>query len=129
MAEARHVSLYETIGGQETVRKVTTAFYNLIATDQRYTELRALHSEDLTETRESLEGFLTAWMGGPRDWFTRRPGICIMSAHAGVRMTPETTQQWIEAMARAMGESGVNQGMALRICLSLARMASAMSRS
>ena len=129
MAEAQHVSLYETIGGQEVVRKVTTAFYDLIATDPRYADLRALHPEDLTETRESLEGFLIAWMGGPRDWFTRRPGMCIMSAHANVKITPETTQQWIEAMARAMGQSGIEQGMSVRICLALARMASAMSRS
>lgn len=129
MAEAQHVSLYETIGGQETVRRVTTAFYDLIATDPRYAELRALHSEDLSVTRDSLEGFLTAWLGGPRDWFTRRPGMCIISAHANVRMSPETTQQWIEAMSRAIGESGIERGMAVRICLALARMASAMARS
>lgn len=129
MAETRHISLYETIGGQETVRKVTTVFYDLIASDPRYAPLRALHAEDLSETRNSLEGFLTAWLGGPRDWFTERPGKCIMSAHAGIAMTPDTTQQWIEAMARAMGESGIEQGMSLRICLSLARMASAMSRT
>ena len=129
MAEARHVSLYETIGRQETVRKVTTTFYDLIATEACYAELRALHPEDLTETRASLEGFLTAWLGGPKDWFAVNPGKCIMSAHANVPITPETTQQWIEAMARAMGASGIDQGMSLRICLALARMASAMSRS
>ena len=129
MAEAQHVSLYETIGGQETVRKVTTTFYDLMETEPCYADLRALHPDDLTETRASLEGFLTAWLGGPRDWFARNPGKCIMSAHASVPITPETTQQWIEAMARAMGASGIEQGMAVRICLSLARMASAMSRS
>lgn len=129
MAEAQHVSLYETVGGQEVVAKVTIAFYDLIATEPCYAELRALHPEDLSETRASLEGFLAAWLGGPKDWFAHNPGKCIMSAHARVPITPETTQQWIEAMARAMGQSGIEKGISLRICLALARMASAMSRS
>lgn len=121
-------SLYEAIGGQETVRKIVTHFYDLMDSDPRYAELRALHAPDLTKTRESLEGYLTGWFGGPRHWFEQNPGRCIMSVHSGVRITKTTAQQWVEAMSKAVRQCGIEPGLGVRLSVSMARVASAMAR-
>jgi len=61
-----------------------------------------MHAADLSPMRESLTDFLMAWMGGPRDWFEKRPGACVMSAHRALEgMNYATATQWVLAMQQA----------------------------
>lgn len=93
---------YEAIGGSEPIARMVDRFYDLMDSDPAYIELRAMHAQDLGPMRQSLAEFLTAWMGGPRNWFVNRPGICIMSAHRALPgMADLTARQWIDAMRRA----------------------------
>jgi len=121
-------TLYENIGGQETVHKIVTIFYELMDTDPRYAELRALHAPDLTRTRESLEGYLTGWFGGPNTWSEQNPGRCIMSVHSGIKISKATAQQWIDAMTAALRQSGIETGVGVRLSLGMARVAGTMAR-
>ena len=73
--------------------------------------------------RVSLTGFLAAWMGGPRDWFAERPGKCLMSAHNGVRVDPETARQWADVMARAIGKSSVDPEFGKKLAGALSDLA------
>ena len=73
-AETTAPSLFARIGGTEGVRAVVERFYDLMQDDPRYAALRAMHAEDLFPVRVSLTQFLSAWLGGPRDWFEARPG-------------------------------------------------------
>lgn len=100
-------SPYEMIGGHGPIREIVDRFYDLMESEAEFAALRALHAPDLTPMRASLSGFLAAWMGGPRDWFEERPGRCMMSAHKGVHITPETARQWADAMRRAIQGSSV----------------------
>ena len=119
---------YEMIGGREAVHRIVNRFYDLMENDPRYAALRALHAEDLTPMRASLSGFLTGWLGGPRDWFDERPGVCVMSAHAQVPIDSETARQWMDAMAEAMTGSGVDPALAAKINEAFAQMATGMKR-
>ena len=56
--------------------------------------------------RVSLAGWITAWAGGPRDWFEQNPGKCVMSAHRDLNVTSETARQWADAMGRAISDVG-----------------------
>lgn len=118
---------FETIGGAAAVRGFVDRFYDLMDTDPAYAALRALHAPDLAPMRDSLAGFLTAWLGGPRDWFEQRPGACIMSAHAKIPVTAETARQWTDAMARALADSPIDPGLVVRINEAFARMAQGMA--
>ena len=71
---------YDLMGGRPVVSAMVERFYDLMDTDPAYAALRALHAPDLAPMRASLTGFLTAWLGGPRDWFDQHPGACVMSA-------------------------------------------------
>lgn len=94
---------YERIGGREPVAALVHRFYDHMESNPDYRALRAIHADDLTEMREKLVDFLVAWMGGPRDWFDKNPGACIMSAHAAMRGIDETTaRQWMDCMEQAL---------------------------
>lgn len=120
---------YWRIGGEAGVRRMVDRFYDLMDSDPAYAELRAMHAADLGPMRESLSGFLAAWLGGPRDWFEQRPGACIMSAHGRFPITSETAGQWTDAMRRAMADTGIDADLAGAMDEAFGRMAGAMART
>lgn len=119
-------SLFDRIGGEAGVRAVVGRFYDLMDQQPDYAELRAMHAPNLTETRLSLIQFLTAWLGGPRDWFEARPGVCIMREHRRMAVTRPTAAQWVHAMSRAMAETDVERALGGQMQQGFLRMANAM---
>lgn len=117
---------FDLIGGAMIVRQITDHFYDLMEADPAYTQLRELHAPNLSPMRASLAGFLNAWLGGPRDWFVGRPGVCMMSAHARVLINSKTAGQWIDAMRRAITASPVDPGFAEKMVEALGAMAQGM---
>ena len=93
------------LGGHETMQAICNRFYDLMDSDPAYADLRAMHAPDLSPMRTSLAGFLAAWAGGPRDWFTDNPGKCMMSAHKHYAITPAVAEQWADAMKRAIADA------------------------
>lgn len=115
--------------GAARVAAIVDRFYDLMERDPAFAELRAMHAEDLGPMRVSLTGFLTAWLGGPRDWFGERPGTCIMSLHGAMPISPQAGEQWIAAMERAIAaEPDVAPELAHALSQALGRMARAMAR-
>lgn len=123
---------FKTIGGRAPIARLVERFYDIMDSDLAYAELRAMHAADLGPMRESLTDFLVAWMGGPRDWFFRRPGACIMSEHAALDgLTRDTARQWMDAMTQAMseiqpGDESLREGMLStmeRMCSTMATRA------
>lgn len=112
MTEAAQQTAFDQIGGAESVAAMVNAFYDLMDNDPAYARLRAIHAQDLTPMRASLAGFITGWLGGPRDWFVQRPGVCMMSLHRAMPIDAELGRQWVEAMTRAMAQAGVEPDMA-----------------
>lgn len=106
------LSYFDRLGGAAVVRRIVDRFYDLMETDPAYKALRDLHAPDLGPMRESLSGFLTGWLGGPRDWFEARPGTCMMSMHSGVAVDGATAAQWREAMARALADAKAEPAIA-----------------
>lgn len=123
------LSPFVRIGGRAAISALVERFYDLMHDDPAYAELRAIHADDLAPMRESLTDFLCAWTGGPRDWFEKRPGACIMSAHgrfAGIDTL--TGDQWIAAMGRAADETGFPDAEVKAMMLNaMARMCSTMA--
>lgn len=121
------ITPYEMIGGADVIRAVVDRFYDLMDSDPAYAELRAMHAPDIGPMRNSLSEFLIAWSGGPRDWFEKRPGACVMSAHARFPIDVAMSNQWIHAMRRAVDEH-LEPRFARSMIEAMGRMASAMIR-
>ena len=128
-AEVPVTSPFERIGGHQAMRAITERFYDLMDQEPGYAELRAIHAEDLTPMREALPLFLAGWAGGPRDWFERNPGKCMMSMHAPFPITRQTAEQWADAMTRAIAETELaDREVAGAMTDVLTRMARGMAR-
>ena len=127
-AGSRPVTPFDRLGGHAAITAIVERFYDLMDADPAYAGLRAMHAADLAPMRRSLAGFLAGWSGGPRDWFARRPGACMMSVHSSVPVTTETAEQWVEAMRRAVQDEGVDAVLAARMDEAFTRMAGAMAR-
>lgn len=112
MTDAVQQTAFDQIGGAAPVAAMVNAFYDLMETDPAYARLRAIHAEDLAPMRASLAGFITGWLGGPRDWFAARPGVCMMSLHRAMPIDAELGRQWVDAMSRAMNQAGIAPDMA-----------------
>jgi hemoglobin len=120
---------FDMVGGAATVRTIVDRFYDLMDEQPAYAELRALHASDLAPMRTSLAGFLTAWLGGPRDWFADNPGKCVMSVHGRIAVTAATARQWADAMRQAIADSGMASDIGTRMADALDGMAQAMIRT
>lgn len=130
MAEAAvRETPFDMVGGAPSVRTIVDRFYDLMDEQPAYAELRALHATDLAPMRTSLTGFLTAWLGGPRDWFADNPGKCVMSVHGRIGVTAATARQWADAMRQAIADSGIAADIATRMADALDGMAQAMIRT
>ena len=126
----RPVTPFARIGGREPIQRMVGRFYDLMDAEPAFARLRAIHAADLAPMRDRLADFLTAWMGGPRDWFVKYPGACIMSAHAAMPgITRETAEQWIACMTRAAREIiEADPDLAASMLDSMATMCRAMAR-
>jgi hemoglobin len=129
VAEAKvAVTPYDMVGGAETVRRIVDRFYDLMDEQSCLAELRVLHAPDLGPMRESLSGFLIAWLGGPRDWFANNPGKCVMSVHGKIAVSAQTADQWSEAMRLAIADFVIDEKLAAGMADALQGMAEAMIR-
>ncbi len=121
------VTPYDLVGRADVVRRIVDRFYDLMD-EEGFAELRALHAPDLAPMRDSLTGFLIAWLGGPRDWFTRNPGKCVMSLHSKIAVTQQTARQWCDAMRLAIAEFVPDQDFGAKMADALEGMARGMVR-
>lgn len=118
---------YEILGGKAAVEALVGRFYDIMDQSPAYAELRAMHAPDLGPVRAAFAGFLTGWLGGPRDWLAARGGFCIMSRHAGMGITKTTSRQWLEAMREAMHDIVVDQHIYEKMDDAFTRLAEAMA--
>lgn len=126
-AQAEQSTPFDQIGGAERIDALVEAFYNLIEADPTYAGLRAIHAADMTAVRASLKGWLTGWLGGPRDWFTQNPGVCMMSLHRAMPIDAAMAGQWTHAMRRALDQVEVDSELAQAMHEVFSRMAGNMT--
>jgi hemoglobin len=97
-----------------------------LAEDRRYAGVRALHGPDLSDASQGLLAFLAGWLGGPPLYFQKPGNRCVMSAHAGFPIGLREVQQWLDCMAQALQDCGIEKEPRLRIQEALERMAQRM---
>ena len=98
---------FDAIGGEDRVRALTDAFYDLMDEHERYAHLRALHDDDLAESRDKLFMFLCGWMGGPQLYIERFGHPRLRMRHAHVPINEQGVSEWLACMGEAMDSLGV----------------------
>jgi hemoglobin len=98
-------SMYERLGGAETLRKLSEAFYRRVETDP---VLRPLFRKNLTVSAEWQALYLTEVLGGPKEFSKKRKTADLRVLHVGVRIESVTAHAWLDHMTAALEEIGVD---------------------
>ncbi|MGP0586542.1 globin domain-containing protein [Paenibacillus timonensis] len=100
------VSLYDNLGGEETIRRLVEAFYPRV---QREPLLGPLFPEDITPVMEKQFMFLSQFFGGP-SLYSDAVGHPMMRArHLPFPVTQERAEAWLACMSAALEEIGVEE--------------------
>jgi hemoglobin len=109
-APPQRVLPYDLIGQEEGIRRLVSAFYDLMEQDPAFARLRAIHAPDLTPMRARLADFLGQWMGGPRVYAERHPGRpCVVSAHAPFKIDAAMAEDWMACMRKALEQAQTSE--------------------
>jgi len=102
-------TFFELLGGVEQIRALVERFYDVMDSDPKVANLRAIHAADLTEAREKLFMFLTGWTGGPQLYIERYGHPFLRRRHLPFAIGEEQRDQWMYCMVRAMHDIGVEE--------------------
>ena len=119
-ASAEAPSAFELLGGEDRVRALVDRFYDLMALDERFAGIRALHPPILDGSRDKLFWFLCGWLGGPNLYIERFGHPRLRARHLPFPIASAERDQWLLCMAEAMADVGVPQPLFDRLLESFA---------
>lgn len=88
--------------GEEGIRELTDAFYDIMAESSEVSGIRAMHADDLTPMKEKLAEYLIGWMGGPPIYAQKYGSVCMTGPHKGFAIGESERDQWLLCMNRAL---------------------------
>ena len=93
---------YKAAGEYEGIKALCDAFYDAMEVLPVAARIRAMHPQDLTESRDKLTRFLCGWLGGPRLYREKYGPIAIPAAHAHLPIGEAERDAWLACMAEAL---------------------------
>ena len=109
------ISIYESIGGIDRIDLLVDRFYDLMAREPIFSDLRAMHPQDLSISREKLKLFLTGWMGGPDIYSPKYGHPMLRARHLPFKIGSKERDQWLACMYKAMEECGIEGNVAKQL--------------
>lgn len=97
-------SNYQRIGGQEAVDRIVDAFYRRMDTLPEAATIRALHPQNLDDTRTVLKKYLGEWLGGPKRYSEERGHPRLRMRHMPFRIGAAERDAWMLCMQGALEE-------------------------
>ncbi|HZV61233.1 MAG TPA: group II truncated hemoglobin [Methylophilaceae bacterium] len=116
---ARPVTFYELLGGTEQVRVLVDRFYDIMDSDPGASDIRAMHPQDLSGSREKLYMFLTGWTGGPQLYIERYGHPFLRRRHLPFSIGEGERDQWMYCMIKAMNDLGIEEPGMLKLAEAL----------
>jgi hemoglobin len=99
------ITLYEAIGGDATVRRLTHRFYELMDTLPEAKNCRAIHPPSLEGSEAKLYDYLTGYLGGPPVYVEKYGHPRLRSRHFGTAIGAAERDEWMLCFRRAMEET------------------------
>ncbi len=89
--------------GEETgIRTLVNNFYRFMDELPEAAVIRAMHKQDLAESRDKLTLFLCGWMGGPKLYHDKYGSINIPRDHSHLVVNEAERDAWLLCMERAI---------------------------
>lgn len=93
---------YQAAGGIEGIQQWVNDFYDCMETLPAAATIRAMHPQDLSESRRKLAYFLSGWLGGPRLYKQHYGSIAIPTAHSHLAIGIPERDAWLLCMRHAL---------------------------
>ncbi|MDR3481869.1 MAG: group II truncated hemoglobin [Burkholderiaceae bacterium] len=105
----KEITVFDLLGGATKVRALVDRFYDLMDLEPEFAALRAMHAASLDGAREKLYRYLTIWTGGPNLYGEKEGPPCLRSSHIPFAISAAERDQWVQCMAVATLEVGVDE--------------------
>ncbi|GLB60698.1 globin domain-containing protein [Cytobacillus sp. NCCP-133] len=102
-------TLFEEIGGSETIEKLVDAFYPRVYADPI---LSPLFEGDMEEIKRKQRMFLTQFLGGQPLYSQEFGPPAMKQRHMPFEITPKRAERWLGCMKEAFKETGLEQNPA-----------------
>ena len=99
---------YEILG-QDGVKALADAFYDVMDELPQAAEVRAMHAENLDSIKRMLTAYLTGWMGGPPVYQAMKGTVCLTEPHEPYAIGPKERDQWLLCMDKALERIGASE--------------------
>lgn len=96
---------YEEIGGDEAVRALSDAFYDVI--EEESPTLRAMLPASTRNTRMKFAMYLSGWLGGPPLYEEKWGHPRLRMRHMPFSIGTAEAEEWMRCMRKAMDRTGV----------------------
>jgi hemoglobin len=116
-------TLYQKIGGLNTVSALVSEFYRLMDTLAEAKGIRSQHSDNLEPIKEKLFEFLSGWLGGPPLFVQKYGHPKLRARHLPFQIGLSERDQWITCMFKAMEAVAIEEPHATVIRSALFRLA------
>lgn len=94
--------------GEEGVRQLATAFYEVMDEQPQAETIRAMHAANLDLIKDKLFEYLTGWMGGPQLYSDKYGTVCLTDPHKPYPIGPNERDQWLACMDEALERIGAS---------------------
>jgi len=111
--------------GEQGIRDLTSAFYDIMDTLPEAADVRAMHAKDLGPMKEKLADYLTGWMGGPPLYADKHGTVCMTEPHEPYHIGPRERDQWLLCMDKALEQTGASEELVEMLKVPMYRVADA----
>ena len=111
--------------GEQGLRDLTSAFYDIMDTLPEAADVRAMHAQDLGPMKEKLADYLTGWMGGPPLYADKHGTVCMTEPHEPYHIGPRERDQWLLCMDKALEQIGASDELVEMLKVPMYRVADA----
>lgn len=99
------ITLYEAIGGDDTVRRLVHRFYELMDTLPEAGNCRAIHPPSLEGSEQKLYEYMTGYLGGPPLYTDKYGHPRLRSRHFAAPIGIAERDEWLHCFRLAMQDT------------------------
>ena len=98
-------TLYELIGGETGLRSLVDRFYDAMDSSPEAAKVRAIHPDDLSQSRDKLFMFLSGWSGGPALYMQTFGHPRLRQRHMPFPIGKAERDEWLWCMDKALEQA------------------------
>lgn len=97
--------------GEDGIRHLSDAFYEVMDNSPEASDIRKMHTADLTGIKQKLAEYLIGWMGGPPVYADKYGSVCMTTPHKHYAIGPKERDQWLWCMDQALEKIGADESL------------------